>query len=60
MAAGMDAVLPVINAQNGFEIGQGDEGMQVGIRRPVSVFHTARVSPPKRSMNGTNLQNAGK
>jgi hypothetical protein len=31
-----------------------------GIRGPVSVFHTERISPLKRSRNGTNLQNAVK
>jgi hypothetical protein len=32
--------------------------MQKGIRGPVSVFHREEVNPPKRSRNGTNLQNA--
>jgi hypothetical protein len=33
-----ESILPVINAQNGLEIGQGDEGMQRDIRPPFSCF----------------------
>jgi hypothetical protein len=51
-------ILPVINSQNGLEIGQWDKGMQRGIRCPVSVFHAERVSLFVWSINGTNLQNA--
>jgi hypothetical protein len=53
-------ILPVIQAQKGLKIGQRDKGIQRGARSPASVVHEERVRPPNGSINGTNLQNAGK
>jgi hypothetical protein len=52
------SVFPVIYAEHGLEVSQRDEDMQRGIRDLVSVFHVPKVNPLKRSINGTNLQNA--
>jgi hypothetical protein len=53
-------VLPIIYAEYGLEIGQGDEGVQKSIQRPVFIFLMERVSPFQHSKNRTNPQNKEK